>query len=82
LADSGYITKTFEYRLRTNKKFIAACEQTLDSARFVYNCALEHRIYIYRETGRGVTFYEQSRQLTPGQERDSGSQSSLAGDPG
>ena len=64
LADLGYITKTFEYKLRTNRKFVAACEQTLDSARFVYNCALEHRLNIYRETGRGVNFYEQSRQLT------------------
>jgi len=64
LADTGYITKTFEYRLRTNRKFVAACEVTLDSARFVYNCALEHRISTYKQTGKGVDFYEQSRQLT------------------
>ena len=64
LADPGYITKTFEYRLRANRKFIAQCESTLDNARFVYNCALEHRINIYRETGKSLSFYEQSRQLT------------------
>ena len=64
MADPNFITKTFEYRLRTNKKFVAGCEQALDSARFVYNCALEHRISTYKQTGKGVNFYEQSRQLT------------------
>jgi putative transposase len=58
-------TKTFQYKiLRPRKQFIAACERTLDDARFVYNCALEQRISLYRQTGKGISFYEQSRQLT------------------
>lgn len=64
MADPEFITKTFEYRLRTNKAFVAACEKALDDARFVCNCALEQRINAYTQTGRGVSFYEQSRQLT------------------
>lgn len=58
------VIKTFEYRLRANKKFVAACERTLEQARFVYNCALEHRITHYRATGQSLSLFEQSRQLT------------------
>lgn len=64
MADSQNITKTFEYRLRTNKKFVAGCESALDASRFVYNCALEQRIRVYNASGHGISFNEQSRQLT------------------
>lgn len=64
MADSQFITKTFEYRIRPNKKFIAGCERALDDARFVYNCALEQRIRAYEASGQTISFYEQSRQLT------------------
>jgi putative transposase len=64
LADSNLTIKTFEFKIRTNKKFILACEKTLDDARFVYNCALAHRISVYRYTGKSVNKFEQSRQLT------------------
>src|SRR5262247_1858876 len=64
MADSQTITKTFEYRLRTNKKFVAACEKALEDSRFVYNCALEQRIRVYNAGGKTISFYEQSRQLT------------------
>ena len=64
MADSQIITKTFEYRIRPNRKFIAACVQALDDARFVYNCALEQRVRVYQASGRSISFYEQSRQLT------------------
>ena len=56
--------KTFEYRVRPNKKFIAACEKALDDSRFVYNCALEQRVRVYNASGKTISFYEQSRQLT------------------
>jgi putative transposase len=56
--------KTFEYRIRPNKQFIAACEKALDDSRFVYNCALEQRIRVYNACGKTISFYEQSRQLT------------------
>ena len=64
MADSQTITKTFEYRIRPNKKFVAACEKALDDSRFVYNCALEQRIRVYNASGKTISFYEQSRQLT------------------
>jgi putative transposase len=64
MADSQNTTKTFEYRLRTNKKFVAACEKALDDSRFVYNCALEQRIRVYNAGGKSIGISEQSRQLT------------------
>ncbi|MGH9939387.1 MAG: RNA-guided endonuclease InsQ/TnpB family protein, partial [Blastocatellia bacterium] len=64
MADSQIITKTFEYRIRPNKKFVAGCERALDDSRFVYNCALEQRIRVYEASGKTISFYEQSRQLT------------------
>src|SRR5262245_34200886 len=58
------IIKTFEYRIRPNKRFIAACEKALDDSRFVYNYALEQRIRVFDATGKSIGPYEQSRQLT------------------
>jgi len=56
--------KTFEYRIRPNKKFIAACEKALDDSRFVYNSALEQRTRVYEASGKSIGYNEQSRQLT------------------
>jgi len=65
MADTKNTTnKTFEYRIRPNKKFVAACEKALGDSRFVYNCALEQRIRVYNASGKTISFYEQSRQLT------------------
>lgn len=64
MAEKQHITKTFEYKIRTNKKFVEAAISTLGASRFVYNCALEHRIRYYQATGKTVNYYEQSRQLT------------------
>jgi putative transposase len=65
MADSKDTTiKTFEYRIRPNKKFIAACEKALDDSRFVYNSALEQRIRVFEATGKSIGLNEQSRQLT------------------
>lgn len=58
------ILKTFEFKIRTNAKFVDACERTLDGCRNLYNCALEQRISLYAQTGKGIGFVEQSRQLT------------------
>src|SRR5215467_3151417 len=65
MADSKNTTnKTFEYRIRPNKKFMAACEKALEDSRFVYNCALEQRIRFYNATGKIIGLNEQARQLT------------------
>jgi len=66
-ADQDYILKTFEFKLRVNKAFVLACEEKLDQARFVYNCALEHRKLNYQAkpyVKYPVNFYSQSRELT------------------
>jgi putative transposase len=64
MADSQSATKTFEYRIKPNKPFIAACEKALNDSRFVYNCALEQRVRVYNASGKGIGLNEQSRQLT------------------
>lgn len=61
---STTICKTFEYKLRPNAKFIAACEHVLSSSRFLYNCLLEQRISYYQQTGKSLNKFEQSRQIT------------------
>jgi len=58
------ITKTFEFKLRTNKKFVAACEAELEHSRQIYNAALQERIECYKLTGKSLSFVEQSRHLT------------------
>ena len=58
------VLKTFEFKLRENRTFIESCERTLDGCRFLYNCALEQRINLYAQTGKGIGFVEQCRQLT------------------
>lgn len=58
------IHKTFEYKLRPNAKFIAACEVELEHSRQVYNAALEERIGCYKATGKAIGLCEQSRHLT------------------
>lgn len=50
--------KTFKYRLAPNKAQRDKLRQTLDSCRFLYNCALEQR------RGQRIGAYEQMRQLT------------------
>ena len=65
MADQDYIVKTFEFKLRVNRKFVAACEEKLEQARFVYNCALEHRQLNYQTYVQyPVNFFQQSRELT------------------
>lgn len=70
MADKQYTTiiKTFEYKLRTNQKFVAACEKTLEDARQIYNAALKERIDCYRMTGKSLGYVEQSRHLTDARE--------------
>lgn len=58
------IHKTFEYKIRTNAKFIRACEIELEHSRQIYNAALEERIGCYKMTGKTLGKFEQSRHLT------------------
>jgi putative transposase len=58
------IVRTFDYKLRTNKSFIAACERELEHSRQIYNAALAERISAHRIAGKSLNFIEQSRSLT------------------
>lgn len=64
MAKDSIQIKTYEFKIRANKKFVASCEHTLDQARLVYNCALEQRISLYKYAGKSISLFEQSRQLT------------------
>jgi putative transposase len=50
--------ETFKYRLAPNRAQRDKLRQTLDSCRFLYNCALEQR------RGQRIGAYEQMGQLT------------------
>ena len=58
------IIKTFEYKIRHNAKFIAACERELEHSRQIYNAALQEKINCYKATGKYLGLIEQSRHLT------------------
>ena len=50
--------KTFEFKLRTNKSFIATCERELEHSRQIYNAALAERISCYQITGASLGYVE------------------------
>jgi len=64
MAEEKLAIKTFEYKLRMNRKFKGACERELEHSRQIYNAALHERIDCYKTTGKGLTYVEQSRHLT------------------
>lgn len=55
--------KYFKYRLFTNKTQEIRLNGLFDSARFLYNCALEHRIVCYKQWKKSVTYYNQANTL-------------------
>jgi putative transposase len=56
--------KTFQYKLRLNKKFLEAAQAELEHNRQLYNAALQERIECYKLTGKGLNWIEQSKHLT------------------
>jgi putative transposase len=56
--------KTFEYKLRLNKKFLEAALCELEHNRELYNAALAERRECYKLTGKGLNWIEQSKHLT------------------
>jgi len=55
--------KSFRYRLFTNKIQELKLSQLLDSARFLYNCALEQRIICYKQWRKSINYYDQANSL-------------------
>jgi len=55
--------KSFKYRLFTNKTQEAKFDSLFDSARFLYNCALEQRIVCYKQWRKSINYYDQANTL-------------------
>ena len=55
--------KTFKYKLRLTKSQSQTFAQWLGGCRFLYNCALEHRIAVYQAAGQGTTYKSQANEL-------------------
>ena len=62
--DTSSLTRTYEYKLRTNKKFVERAEQVLDHCRFLYNCALEQRQSHYLYARKSLYYFDQQAELT------------------
>jgi putative transposase len=60
----------FRYRLLPTKAQHRALEQILESQRELYNAALQERIGAYRNAGRTITYFDQSKSLTELREAD------------
>lgn len=55
--------KAFKFRLYPTKQQTEKLEWTLDRCRELYNAALSERRDSYKYTGKGVSYYEQKRDL-------------------
>jgi putative transposase len=58
-----FMRKTFKYRLFTTKEQETLLEEMLGSARYLYNCALEHRILCYDQWHKSINYYDQANSL-------------------
>jgi len=55
--------KSFKYRLFTNKTQDISLGNLFDSARFLYNCALEQRILCWKQWRKSINYYDQANTL-------------------
>lgn len=51
--------RTYRYRLYPAKAQARTLDFLLWQGRTLYNAALEQRITVYKETGKGVSYYQQ-----------------------
>jgi len=58
------LNRKVTYRLYPNAEQEARLQETLGLHQRLYNTALEERIRVYKETGKGLTFADQCRVLT------------------
>jgi putative transposase len=64
MAETPILIRTYKYRLLPNKRQHADLNHILEYQRQLYNAALESRISYYAKTGRSLSLFEQSRELT------------------
>ena len=55
--------RVFVYKLKPTAVQEAGLDGYLDATRHLYNAALEHRIAVYKATGKGVSRFEQEREI-------------------
>lgn len=55
--------KNYKYRIYPSKEQIQHINDTIDLCRNLYNCALEHRIYLYKHGGINIRLYDQDKEL-------------------
>lgn len=58
------IEKTYKFRIYPNKKQEELIQKTFGCVRYVYNRALEERIELYKNEGKSIGFFGQSKHLT------------------
>jgi putative transposase len=58
------IRKAYKFRIYPNQTQMKALSKQFGIVRFVYNHFLDQRITTYRETGKGLNYYDIARQLT------------------
>jgi putative transposase len=56
--------RTYKYRLRPSRRFVANAEAWLGFCQTLYNAALEERIGAWKLERKSISVYDQSRQLT------------------
>jgi putative transposase len=56
--------KTFRYRLYANQNVFNKVEEWLDLCRYLYNCALEQRMWAWRNSRKNIVYNEQQNELT------------------
>ena len=64
--------KAFKYRIWANKGQETKLESLFDSARFLYNCALEHRIGCWKQWKKSINYYDQANSLKEIRDFDEG----------
>jgi len=64
--------KSFKYRLFTNKTQEACLDSLFNSARFLYNCALEQRIMCWKQWRKSINYYDQANTLKEIRDIDEG----------
>jgi len=57
------VRKSFKYRLFTNKTQEVKLDSLFNSARFLYNCALEQRIVCWKQWHKSINYYDQANTL-------------------
>ena len=64
------IEKSYKFRMYPNKEQQKQISITFSHCRYVYNYFLAQRISVYKEAGKSISQYEQSRELTKMRKKD------------